>query len=260
MLAVDGPLDAEEVRSFVARGFVALRGAFPAELAAECRAHLWDRLDADPDDPETWASPVLRLPSQHGEPFRRAANTAGLHAAFDQLVGPGRWVAHPFLSGSIAVRFPVAGDPGDDGWHVDGSFELDGTYGLNLRSDGRSLLMLFLFSDVGADDAPTRLRVGSHLDVPAALAGAGEGGRRFDDVVGRLPNVHEGRLALATGRAGDVYLCHPFLVHAAQRHRGRSPRLLAQPGLLFDGRLELERADGAYSPVEEAVRVGLGHG
>jgi hypothetical protein len=30
-----------------------------------------------------------------------------------------------------------------------------------------------LFSDVGEDDAPTRIRVGSHLDVPAALAAAG---------------------------------------------------------------------------------------
>lgn len=36
--------------------------------------------------------------------------------------------------------------------------------------------MLFLFSDVGEDDAPTRIRVGSHLDVPAALAPAGDEG------------------------------------------------------------------------------------
>jgi hypothetical protein len=30
--------------------------------------------------------------------------------------------------------------------------------------------------------------------------------------------------ALATGEAGTVYLCHPFLVHAAQRHQGTTPR------------------------------------
>jgi hypothetical protein len=43
--------------------------------------------------------------------------------------------------------------------------------------------------------------------------------------------VHLLPLALATGRAGDVYLCHPFLVHAAQRHRARrhGPRFVAQP-------------------------------
>ncbi len=30
------------------------------------------------------------------------------------------------------------------------------------------------------------------------------------------------------GLAGDVYLCHPFLVHAAQSHLGTTPRFLAQ--------------------------------
>ena len=39
-------------------------------------------------------------------------------------------------------------------------------------------------------------------------------------------------VALATGEAGTVYLCHPFLVHAAQRHRGSMPRFLAQPPLV----------------------------
>jgi hypothetical protein len=31
---------------------------------------------------------------------------------------------------------------------------------------------------------------------------------------------------------GTVYLCHPFLVHAAQIHRGSQPRFMAQPPLL----------------------------
>jgi hypothetical protein len=37
---------------------------------------------------------------------------------------------------------------------------------------------------------------------------------------------------LATGEAGDVYLCHPFLVHAATwPNRGTTPRWIAQPAL-----------------------------
>lgn len=38
-------------------------------------------------------------------------------------------------------------------------------------------------------------------------------------------------VALATGSAGDVHLCHLFLVHAAQAHRGRSPWFMAPPPL-----------------------------
>ena len=63
--------------------------------------------------------------------------------------------------------------------------------------------------------------------------------------------------ALATGEAGTVYLCHPFLVHAAQRHRGSRPRFVAQPGLPAGEPFVLEREDGSYTPVEQAIRLGL---
>jgi hypothetical protein len=62
---------------------------------------------------------------------------------------------------------------------------------------------------------------------------------------------------LATGEAGTVYLCHPFLVHAAQPHRGTRPRFLAQPPLLPAGPFSLNRASGVYSPVEQAIRAAL---
>ena len=61
-----------------------------------------------------------------------------------------------------------------------------------------------------------------------------------------------------TGAAGTVYLCHPFLVHAGQLHRGATPRFLAQPPLIPKVRFELTRTDGSYSLVEQAIRVGLG--
>jgi hypothetical protein len=51
-----------------------------------------------------------------------------------------------------------------------------------------------------------------------------------------LPDeVHACPLAHAVGRAGDVYLCHPFLVRAAQTHCGAKPRFIAQPGVRWQG-------------------------
>ncbi len=45
---------------------------------------------------------------------------------------------------------------------------------------------------------------------------------------------------LATGHAGDVYLCHPFLVHAASwPHRGTRPRVIAQPGVALHDQFRL---------------------
>ena len=66
--------------------------------------------------------------------------------------------------------------------------------------------------------------------------------------------------AAATGAAGTVYLCHPFLVHAAQPHRGVTPRFLAQPPLYPRVPFELTRSDGEYSLVEQAIRLGLTDG
>jgi hypothetical protein len=67
-----------------------------------------------------------------------------------------------------------------------------------------------------------------------------------------------GPIALATGEAGDVYLCHPFLIHAAQPHHGAKPRFMAQPPLYPAEPLQLHRDNGDYSSVEIAIRLGLG--
>ena len=128
---------------------------------------------------------------------------------------------------------------------------------MNVFSRGRALLMLFLFSDVGTDDAPTRIRVGSHVDMARFLEPAGEAGMarmQLQQMGADLPE------ALATGEAGTVYLCHPFLVHAAQKHRGTRPRFMAQPPLDPAEPFRLHREDGAYSPVEIAIRQALGKG
>lgn len=249
-------LSAEQVEQFVDDGFVHVRSAFPADVAARCRDEIWAALDEDPDDASTWTRPVVRLTGFGTAPFREAATTPALHAAFDQLVGPGRWVRRDGL-GTIPVRFPVDADPGDDGWHLDANFAgAQGEPRVDLRLHGRALLMLFLFTDVGDHDAPTRIRAGSHLDVPPFLRDAGDDGREWFALCGDVvpASAHRSEV-LATGRAGDVYLCHPFLVHAAQRHAGTRPRPLAQPPLHPAGPIDLTGGD--LPPVAAAVARGL---
>jgi hypothetical protein len=112
--------------------------------------------------------------------------------------------------------------------------------------------MLFLFSDVGDDDAPTRVRIGSHRHIARILAPAGEAGLSLRvlaaDGFASTASCPE---AIATGPAGTVYLCHPFLVHAAQRHRGTQPRFMAQPPLYPARPYDVAGGD---SPVEVAIR------
>ncbi len=256
------PLSDAQVASFIADGYVRIDGAFPADLADECRAILWRDTGVSPDDPTTWTRPVIRLGHYAQPPFRAAANTALLHGAYDQLVGEGRWLP-PQAIGTFPVRFPSPDDPGDSGWHVDVSFGTDAPdfmdWRANVSSRGRQLLMLFLFSEIGPDDAPTRIRAASHIDMARRLAPAGEAGLTLRDMASTGFAESAGRPeVLATGSPGTVYLCHPFLVHSAQPHRGTRPRFMAQPPLLPAQPVTLERPGGDYSPVEIAIRSAIG--
>jgi hypothetical protein len=245
---------------FIEDGFVRLTDAFPRQVADAARDIVWRDTGCSPADPTTWTRPVVRLGMYADEPFVAAANTPVLHAAFDRLVGSGRWLRRDSL-GTFPVRFPSPDDPGDAGWHVDASFGYDDpdfmNWRVNVRSRGRALLMLFLFSDVGDDDAPTRIRAGSHVDIARVLAPAGEPGLSLRELAADGFAATAGRReVLATGEAGTVYLCHPFLVHAAQSHRGRQPRFLAQPPLLpaSAGGLDIARGE---APVERAITLAL---
>jgi hypothetical protein len=171
-----------QIAQFIAQGFVRIDNAFPREFADQARAIMWRDLPCSEHDPSTWTRPVVRLPGYGGAPFRRAIDTPLLHRAFDQIAGPGRWRPRHDI-GTFPVRFPHPDDPGDAGWHVDVSFPGDdcdpnersdfSAWRVNIVSRGRALLMLFLLSDVGEHDAPTRIRVGSHFPMARYLAPAG---------------------------------------------------------------------------------------
>jgi len=123
------------------------------------------------------------------------------------------------------------------------------------------LLLLCTLSDVGPEDAPSRLLPRSHLEMAHLLEPAGDNG---------LPGAYAGQESqiplppqrsdgvVATGSAGDVFVCHPFLVHAASwPHRGRQPRFLAQPPISLLGSLNLGGPLHQLSPVARAIRLGL---
>ena len=253
-------LTESDIGDFERDGFVPLRGAIPGNVVLACQHEIDEALRArgvDPSDSTTWAAPVIRFGCPESEAFARAGTQPRLWACYDQLLGPGTWWHREGVGGTIPVRFPHDDDPGDAGWHIDGSFDVDGEYWVNLRSKQRGLLVLFLFSDVGEHDAPTELKVGSHLDVPELLEPFGDTGVFFAAVAKDLPvHTFERSSAFATGQAGDAFVCHPFLVHRATwPHRGARPRAIAQPAVAINEPFRLDY--DAACPVERAILAGL---
>ena len=248
-------LSQAEIDSFVADGFIAVRGAVPADVLRACHDEIWSalgELGVLRDDRGTWRAPVVRIPCPESEAFAAAGTQPVLWEAFDQLIGEGRWWRRCGVGGTIPVRFPSRADPGDAGWHIEGSFAKGGDSWVNYRSRGRGLLALYLFSDVDADSAPTRVRPGSHRDAARVMLPSGEEGMPFTQAAPMAADASAARpTALVTGQAGDVVLCHPFLVHAASwPHTGRHPRIIAQPGVALHDAFPLIRP---LSPVELAM-------
>lgn len=114
-------LNRDHLDRFIADGYLYLAGAFPRELAQECVDALWPATGVDPDRPETWTAPVVRVSGSVAPPLVDAINSSRLVGALDDLLGPGRWQRRTGY-GTFPIRFPSEVDPGDTGGHVDGSY------------------------------------------------------------------------------------------------------------------------------------------
>ena len=253
----DGPLDLD---AFMRDGYLALRGAVDPGTVAACQELTWaamERRGIDRDDPGSWP-PLVQDMDDIGEALVEAYLAPTLTAAYDELIGPSRWnrsVRAAELGRSVIVRFPSE-DRANAGYHVEGSYRgPDGRYWVNVRSRARGLLVLILFTDIGRHDAPTRLLVGSHLAVPHFLAPFAEAGTDADTKLW-WPSTLCRSVVHATGKAGDVFLCHPFIVHTATwPHHGDGPRMIAQPAVNAPDGFMLDGSDP--SPVAQAIVRGL---
>ena len=83
-----------DLDAFVRDGYVTVRGAVDAGPAAACRELIWtamERCGVRRDEPGSWPPLVEGMDDVAGEPFVAAYLAPALTAAYDELIGPGRW-------------------------------------------------------------------------------------------------------------------------------------------------------------------------
>jgi hypothetical protein len=89
-------LSQAEVDSFAADGFVAVRGAVPADVLRVCQEEIWSALGEHGvrrDDPSTWREPVVRISCPESEAFAAAGSQPVLWEALSPVelaMWPGR--------------------------------------------------------------------------------------------------------------------------------------------------------------------------
>ncbi|GLW08064.1 phytanoyl-CoA dioxygenase [Microtetraspora sp. NBRC 13810] len=251
-------LGADEVESFIGRGYCVLEGAFDAAAARAAREAVWRRMAEKAgirrDDPATWP-PAYDIEERLAVPEVTGCFTDRLVAAITELVGPGRWRGERTW-GFWPVNFSFGADRPHgavpaEGWHVDGNW-----FRHTVDSPRQGLLLIGLFSDVAPNGGGTTVAEGSHRRTARVLARHPEGMTHLElfDAVLSEPI---GNFTELTGSAGDVVLAHPFLFHTRGFKHTGPPRFISntEAGLLEP--LRLDRTDGSASVLERSIRAAL---
>ncbi len=250
-------LSQHEVNQFEEKGYVMLRGVFSSQLAAHVRAEIWREMRLSPDDPAGWTQAMIHVKKYFtGHPYDQAFPPR-FHHALDELMGEGRWWKTEDRLGMWFIAFPGHDPPQwvepNQGWHIEGSFHHF------VDSPMQGILPIFLFSDIGPKDGGTLLSLGSHKIAARVLAEAGETGLEEAELNRRVTALHQLENVIeVTGKAGDVALIHPFMLHTRGVNRGNSVRFICNPYYTLKEPMNLNRsAVSEYSPVELAIVEAL---
>ena len=245
-------LTPSEIEQFIRDGYVVLREAFPRSVAAAVRDVLWHKLNISPTDRSAWTKPVVHLQKTFDEPPFSAAFTERLWSGYDDVMGEERYQRYQGL-GWWPVAFPGFDAPPwrapEGGWHVDGI-----QFHHRIYSRDQGLLPIFVFSDIGPGDGGTAVDAGSHLRTARILAAAEPAGLTIQELSKKVNETRPDRPIEMTGRAGDVVLLHPFMLHTRSANTGNSVRFICNPCVVLKEHMNLKRANtDEYSPVERAI-------
>ncbi len=249
----------EQIEHFLAHGYVVLHECFTREAARSLTDTTFTRLGYDPDDSSTWREAVIHMPTHRRVDVKEFAPKVW-GAACDLLGGEER-VEQPYNWGDGFIVNLREGmehpwqppSPRVKGWHKDGDF-----FRHFLDSPEQGLLTLVLWSDVQPRGGATFVAADSVPVVARFLAQHPEG---------VLPNEFDHQALIdqcnhfveATGQVGDVYLLHPYVLHAKSQNHLGIPRLITNPPVHLREPMNFNRPDPAdFSPVELAVLRGLG--
>jgi hypothetical protein len=97
-------------------------------MVAGCRELIWaamERRGVRQDDPGSWPPLLEGMDDLAGEPFAAAYMASAVAAAYDEMIGPGRWecsVRPADLGETVVVRFPAEDERANAGYHIEGSY------------------------------------------------------------------------------------------------------------------------------------------
>ncbi len=251
-----------DITHFIEKGHIILRNCFPKALAEEWTAFAYKRLGYEPDDTSTWETARIHLPSMNRVPIQEVAPhtwdaICDLLGGEERIANSGRTSAPSWGDGFI-INFALGAEtpwqppsPEVGGWHKDGDF-----FRHFLDSPEQGLLTIVVWTDIHPKSGGTFVACDSVQHVAQRL---------YEHPEGLLPSGFGGLIEKCkdfveiTGKAGDVVLLHPFILHAASQNPSGRARFITNPPVSLKEPMNFNRENAEdFSPVELAVLNGLG--
>lgn len=253
------PLSQAQIDHFIQYGFIHLSDCFDVGFADQWIAEAFVRLGYDPDDRTTWEKPLIHMPGTNFVNVRDFAPKAyegmcQLLGGEDRIKGDVRW------GNGFIVNFHLGADrewippsPESGGWHKDGDF-----FWHFLDSPEQGLLVIVVWRDIGPRGGGTYMAADSIKPVSEYLLAHREGIHPFEGKFGNLiDQCHDFREV--QGKAGDVVLMHPYMLHASSQNHSGIARFITNPPVSLREPLNFNRPNpDDFSPVERAVLHALG--
>ena len=270
-------LSPEQIEQFLRDGFLVVPQAFDRNIAAAWCADAnrrireapekwirgYDPKDTrhsvsgyDPDDPTTWTRERIDL---FGEETVRIADFAprAWAAICDLLGGPERvetdsWTNYLIINyGTRPNLRSTQPKPDWSSWHID-----DPSPTMRLDNIRNGLIGIALFSDLYPSSGNTWLAPDSVGHIVRELAAHPQGfdfcAIRGTHITRRCTRFHE-----VTGKAGDVLLLHPLMMHSASPNASERIRFMGNPMIYLRDTLDPFRPEPELSLVELAMRRAL---
>ena len=241
---------------FFAKGYVLLNGCFKKEAAQEWIDAAYKRMKCDPKSPKTWKEKRLFLKSTASVEVGKFAPDAW--GAICDLLGGKDRIERAETQGwpdAFVVTFPSKEQPWltpsaqVPGWHSDGSFKHF------LDSPELGVLVLVLWSDIEPQGGGPFVACDSVKVVAELLRQHPEGvdQQALSNSVSRCRDFAE-----ITGKAGDVLIMHPYMLHAESVNHSSRPVFTTITTVGLTAPMSFNRAGAAgYSLVEQSVLKAL---